>query len=184
MLLLSYARSFATWGTAVHQAPLSCALSRVCSNSRPSSQWCCLTISSLLPLSFCLPSFPGSGLFQWVGFLCGSVVKNSPSSAGDAGSVPGSGRSPGEGNGYPLQYSRLGNPMDRGAWWARVHGIAKSSTRLSDFTSSYIVQNDKGRISLQTRVKSNMKSYSDVWDFITTSDLFQSKSPDTQDRAT
>ena len=48
-----------------------------------------------------------------------------PANAGDAGSIPGSGRSPGEGNGNPLQYSRLGNPMDRGALWATVHGVAK-----------------------------------------------------------
>ena len=48
-----------------------------------------------------------------MGFLGGSVVKNPPANAGDAGSVPGSGRSPGEGNGNPLQYSCLGNPMDR-----------------------------------------------------------------------
>ena len=53
---------------------------------------------------------------------------------GDLGSVPGSGRSPGEGNGNPLQYSCLENPMDRGAWWATAHGVAKSWTRLSDFT--------------------------------------------------
>ena len=51
--------------------------------------------------------------------------------AGDMGSIPGSGRSPGEGNGYPLQYSCLGNPMDRGAWWATVHGVTKSWTRLT-----------------------------------------------------
>ena len=44
-----------------------------------------------------------------------------------AGSIPGPGRSPGEGNGHPLQYSCLGNPMDRGAWWATVHGVAKGS---------------------------------------------------------
>ena len=54
------------------------------------------------------------------GFPGGSVVKNLPTSAGDLGSVPGLGRSPGEGNGNPLQYSNLGNPMDRGAWWAIV----------------------------------------------------------------
>ena len=48
---------------------------------------------------------------------------------------PGSGRSPGEGNGNPLQYSCLENPMDGGAWWATVHGVTKSRTRLSDFTS-------------------------------------------------
>jgi len=56
------------------------------------------------------------------------VVKNLPASAGDArdvGSIPGSGRSPGEGNGTPLQYSCLENSMDRGAWWATVQGVAK-----------------------------------------------------------
>ena len=53
---------------------------------------------------------------------------------GDLGSIPGSGRSPGEGNGNPLQYSCLENPMDGRAWWATVHGVAKSRTRLSDFT--------------------------------------------------
>ena len=52
--------------------------------------------------------------------------KESAYNAGDMGSVPGWGRSPGGGNGNPLQYSCLGNPMDRGAWWATVHGIAKS----------------------------------------------------------
>ena len=50
----------------------------------------------------------------------------------DSGSIPGSGRSPGEGNGNPLQYSCLENPMDRGAWWATVHGVAKSWIQLSD----------------------------------------------------
>ena len=50
------------------------------------------------------------------------------------GSIPGSGRSPGEGNGNPLQYSCLENPMDRGAWWATVHGVTKSQTQLSNFT--------------------------------------------------
>ena len=48
--------------------------------------------------------------------------------AADPGSIPGSGRSPGEGNGNPLQYSCLENPMDRGAWWATIHGVAKSRT--------------------------------------------------------
>ena len=58
--------------------------------------------------------------------------KNPPANAGEVGSIPGLGRSPGEGNGNPLQYSRLGNPMDRGAWWATVHRVAKSQTRLSN----------------------------------------------------
>ena len=53
------------------------------------------------------------------------MVKNSPANSGDPGSIPGSGRSPGEGNGNLLQYSLLENPIDRGAWWAAVHGVAK-----------------------------------------------------------
>ena len=57
--------------------------------------------------------------------------------AGDPGLIPGLGRSPGEGNGNPLQYACLENPMDRGAWWATVHGVAKSQTRLSDFTFTF-----------------------------------------------
>ena len=64
-----------------------------------------------------------------------SEVKNLPANAedtGDEGSVPGLGRSPGEGNGNPLQYSCLGNPMDRRAWRAAVHRVAKSQTQLSD----------------------------------------------------
>ena len=62
------------------------------------------------------------------------MVKNPPANAGDArdmGSVPGSGRSPGEGNGNPLHYSCLENSMDRGAWWAIVNRVPKSSARLS-----------------------------------------------------
>ena len=58
------------------------------------------------------------------------MAKNPPANAGDrrdTGSIPGSGRSPGGGNGHPLQYSRLENPMDRGAWWATVHGGCKES---------------------------------------------------------
>ena len=54
------------------------------------------------------------------------MVKNRPANVGDAGSIPGSGRSPGEINGNPLQYSCLGSPMDRGARWATVHGVAES----------------------------------------------------------
>ena len=58
--------------------------------------------------------------------------KESACNAGDLGSIPGSERSPGGGNGNPLQYSCLENPMNRGAWWAPVHGFTKSQTRLSD----------------------------------------------------
>ena len=65
-------------------------------------------------------------------FPGGSVVKNLPANVEDSGSIPESGRLTGEENGNPLQYSCLGNPMDRGAWWATVHGVAKSWTQLSD----------------------------------------------------
>ena len=61
-------------------------------------------------------------------FSGGSDGKESACNAGDLGSVPGLGRSPGEWIGYPLQYSGLENFMDRGAWWATVHGVAKSQT--------------------------------------------------------
>ena len=57
-----------------------------------------------------------------------SVVKNLPGATGDTGSIPGLGRSPGGENGNPLQYSCLGNPIDRGALWATVHGVAQSQT--------------------------------------------------------
>ena len=64
----------------------------------------------------------------------GSDGKASACNAGELGSIPGSGRSPGEENGNPLQYSCLENCMDGGAWWATIHWVAKSQTRLSDFT--------------------------------------------------
>ena len=80
----------------------------------------CLALSqSAFPIC---PTLGGSveGLPKW---LSGKESESS---------IPGSGRSPGEGNGNPLQYSCLENPMDRGAWWATVHGVAKSRTQLSD----------------------------------------------------
>ena len=67
-------------------------------------------------------------------FSGSSDYKESACNAGDPGLIPGLGRSPGKGNGYPLQYSWLGNPMDRGAWWAKVLGVAKSRTQLSNST--------------------------------------------------
>ena len=69
------------------------------------------------------------------------MVKNQPANAeetGDAGLISESGRSPGEGNSNPLQHSCLENSMDKGAWQATVHGVAKSQTRLSYFTNIYI----------------------------------------------
>ena len=67
-----------------------------------------------------------------MGFPGGSDGKESACNAGDPGSVPGSGKSPGEGNGYPLQYPCLENSMDREAWRTAVHGVSKSQTRLSN----------------------------------------------------
>ena len=64
-------------------------------------------------------------------------IKNLPANAGDTGSILGLGRSPGKGNGNPLQYFCLENPMDRGAWRATVHRVAKSQTQLSDFTFTF-----------------------------------------------
>ena len=68
-----------------------------------------------------------------------ALVKNPPANAGnvrDACSIPGSERSPGIGHGNPLQYSCVENPIDRGAWWATVHGVTKSQTQLSDISSN------------------------------------------------
>ena len=65
-----------------------------------------------------------------MGFLSGSAVKNLPASARDEDWIPGSGRSLGEGNGNPVQYSCQENPMDRGPWQASVHGVVKSQTWL------------------------------------------------------
>ena len=77
------------------------------------------------------------------GFAGGSVVTNLPANAGDAGSIRGSGRSPGGGNGNRLQYSCLEKPMDREAWRGAVHGVTESRTRLSKQHCSQIV-NDPG----------------------------------------
>ena len=83
--------------------------------------------------SGCPPSlFPLPWFSHTVG---GSVVKNLLAIAGDAGSIPGLGRSPGERNGNPLQYSCLGNPMDRGAWWATVRGVAKELDTTYDWST-------------------------------------------------
>ena len=95
-------------------------------NSVPSALRCASPPSHLSFLSYIhQPTlFPGD-----------IVVKNLPANAGELGSIPGSGRSPGEGSGNPLQYSCMENPMDRGAWRAIVPGVAKSWTWLSDSTA-------------------------------------------------
>ena len=86
----------------------------------------CLTYATLLPIFFFNPFvFPPN---EASSFPDGAVVKNPPTNTwerGEVGLIPGSGRSPGGGHGNPLSYSCLGNPMDRGPWWAIVHGAAK-----------------------------------------------------------
>ena len=71
-----------------------------------------------------------------VAFPCSSVSKQCDCNTGDLGSIPGLGRSPGEGNGNPLRYSCLENPRDREAWWAAVYGVAWSRTQLKHLSSS------------------------------------------------
>ena len=91
----------------------------------PSNEYSGLISSKLLVFIKMLPSM-GGGLLWWL------RSKESACNAGDTGSIPGSGRSPGRGGGNPLQYSCLENSMDRGAWWATVHGGPKSQTGLSN----------------------------------------------------
>ena len=91
------------------------------------------------------PAYFSHGLYQAstgrVASQMELVVKNPPASTGDikgTDSNPGSERSPGEGNGYPLQYSCLENSMDRGVWWATVHRVAKSRVRLSSLVYTHV----------------------------------------------
>ena len=74
-----------------------------------------------------------------MGFPGGSDGKESACKARDLGLIPGSGRAPGEGNGNPLQYFGLENPMDRGAWRVTAHGVAKNQTRLSNYTHFSVI---------------------------------------------
>ena len=75
------------------------------------------------------------------GFPGGAVVKTPPANAGDVSLILGSGRSPEEGNGNPLQYYCLGNPKDRGTWWATVHGVTKNQIQLSHLTHTHTQKN-------------------------------------------
>ena len=98
------------------------------------------TISNLLGLAVPLGSqgFPG-----------GTAVKNPPANAGDSGSVPGWGRSPGGGHGNPLQYSCLENTTDRGAWRAAIQGVAESDTTEHALTAGPLAESEKGDLFLQ-----------------------------------
>ena len=82
----------------------------------------CLLVNILMCFYW---AYTQKGLPQW---LSGEVSTGNAGDAGDSGSIPGLGRSPREGNGTRLQYSCLENPMDRGAWWVMVHGVAQSET--------------------------------------------------------
>ena len=82
--------------------------------------------------------FHGGFTIKW-GFPDGSTVKNPPANSGNTGSIPGSGRSPGKGNGNPLQYSCMRNPMDREAWWATVYGVSKQ-VRYNLATNTKVIQ--------------------------------------------
>ena len=87
-----------------------------------------------LPSRKVVPPTPEPSTTPSGGFSSGSAVKNLPANAGDVRPIPGLGRSPGEGNSKPLQYSCLGNPMDRGAWQVTVHGVAKIQTQLKQLS--------------------------------------------------
>ena len=80
----------------------------------------CVCVCVYMPGCLCVH------IYVWA-TLVAQLVMNLTANAGDVGSIPGSGRSPGEGNSNPLQCSYLGNPVGRGAWWATVHGVAKES---------------------------------------------------------
>ena len=95
----------------------------------------CHVLAHVCLLSWCYALWRNATAFileVQTGLPCSSKSKDSSCDAGDQGSIPGLGRSPGEGNGNPLHCSCLENSMGREAWWATVHGVTKSQTRLSD----------------------------------------------------
>ena len=98
-----------------------------------------------------------------MGFPDGSVVKNLPASAGDVGSVPELGRSPGEGNGNPLQYSCLENPMDRGAWQATVHRVTKESGTTYQLNSNYTHTTDQSECKAWMPARPDIKPSVSGW---------------------
>ena len=99
--------------------------------------FCSVQLSGVWMMQLLIPLSSSKSI---MGFLGGPMVKNPPANAGDVGLIPGWGRSPGGGNGNPLQYSCLENPMDRGVWWVTVHGVMKSWTWLSIYTHTKSVK--------------------------------------------
>ena len=117
--LLSSFSSFKNFYRSI--ADLQCCVSFYCI-----AKWVGYTYTYIPPFLDFLPMYVTTGL------LCSSNGKESACNAGDPGSVPGSGRSSGGGNGNPLQYSCLEKPMDKRTWWAPVHRVVKSQTQLSN----------------------------------------------------
>ena len=101
-------------------------------------------------------------LYHW-GFPRGSEVKASACNSGDLSSIPGWGRSPGKGNGTPLQYSCLENPMEGGAWWVAVHGVTKSRTQLSDFTFTLTGEIEDGWVFTSASAFSLLGFWLNIW---------------------
>ena len=98
-----------------------------------------------------------SYVYLYMGFPGGSVVKNLPANEGDVGLIPGSGRSPGEGNGNLLQYPCLGNPMDRGPWQTTVHEVEKESDMtehrcMHTFKVVTLISSDLGNFQILKRI--------------------------------
>ena len=123
------------WALGLQSTPHPCRREHQCSPQLPTRpwrhprQWAGTTFRALHPLKLDWGHLWENGLPRWL------RGKESACNSGDRGSIPGSGRSPGGGNGHPFQYSCLENPKDRGISWVTVCGIAKSRTLLSDFLS-------------------------------------------------
>ena len=108
------------------------------------SLWSVTSAELIIDLHFNLFSH---SILNIEGFPGGSDGKESACNVGDLGLIPGSGRSPEEGNGSPLQYSCLGNTVNRGAWWATVHGVAKLRIQLSDWNFHFHIEHWEGQVS-------------------------------------
>ena len=105
-------------------------------------------------------------IYSQVGLPSGSAVKNTPANAGDAGSIPESGRSPGEGNSNALQYSCLENPTDRGTWQATIHRVTKNQTWLSIATQQFSNKRQFQQLLLKNRLRNDLNIISLVSTFI------------------